>query len=339
MKLYFSRTVAAAVVAGLGAPAASASDFYAGKTVSMIIGSGPGGGFDRYGRLVGQYMSKYIPGEPTFVPKNMPGAGSAKAAEFLYTLAPKDGTHMGILQPGALMEPLFDPSKFRYKPQEFEYIGSANSGSRLCVMYHTSKIKTFEDAQKMEANMGGNAPGSATTDYAEMFNHLAGTKFKIVNGYDSSSKVVLAMERGEIDGICGFDAASFRAQRPDWFGTKLTNMIVQAGITPDPELETLGAPSMWKFISGRNREIAELILAQQEFHRPFVAPPGTAPAQLSLLQAAFDKAMADKAFLADAAKSKLDIAPKTGAVVSEIVKKTYAAPEDMVQAAKKALGR
>lgn len=319
---------------------ASAADFYEGKTISLVIGSGPGGGFDRYGRVVGRHIVKYIPGKPTVVPKNMPGAGSGQAAEYLFSIAPKDGTVFGILQPGALVEPLLNSTqKFRFDPPKLTYIGSANSGTRLCVMFHASKVKTFEDARKIEANMGGNTPGSATTDYAELLNNLAGTKFKIVNGYNSSSKVVLAMERGELDGVCGFDATSFAAQRPDWYGTKLTNMIIQVGITPDKELEKMGAPSIWKFVLGKKRQVAELILAQQEFHRPFAAPPGTAPKQLAILRAAFDKTMKDAEFLADAKKSKLDVAPKTGQEVERLIKKMYGAPKDLVKQAQKALGR
>lgn len=336
-------TLRACIVAGatgLAFQPALSSDFYAGKTLDVYIGSGPGGGYDRYGRTVGQYMAKHIPGNPTMVARNMPGAGSMKLAEYMSTIAPKDGTAIAILQPGALFEPLVnDKLKFRYDPAKLEMIGSANSGTRVCITYHTSKIKTFDDALKMPANMGGNAAGSSTTDYAEMLNNLAGTKFKIINGYDSTSLVVLAIERGELDGVCGFDTASFASQKPDWYLTKLTNMIIQVGIEPDPDLEKKGVPSLWKYVSGRKRDVAELILSQQEFHRPFVAPPGIPDAQLEILRTAFDKAMKDPAFLADAKKSKLDIAPKTGKQVGNLIKKVYASPKDLVDEAKRALGR
>ncbi|MFM1815880.1 MAG: hypothetical protein RLZ98_2575 [Pseudomonadota bacterium] len=318
---------------------ATAEDFYAGKTLTMIIGSGSGGGYDRYGRVVGRYLVKHIPGSPTLVPRNMPGAGSLKAAEYLFNLAPKDGTTVGIVQPGALVEPLFSTKKFRFNPPEYEYVGSANSGTRLCVTFHTSKVKTFEDALKTEATMGGNAPGSATTDYALMLNNLAGTKFKVVNGYDSTSKIVLAMERGELDGVCGFDTASFASQRPDWYGTKLSHMIIQVGLNPDPDLEKYSVPSIWKYVSGRNREVAELILAQQEFHRTFLTPPGTPAAQLAILRTAFDAAMKDPEFRAEAKRTKLDIAPKTGQFVDTLIKKMYRSPKDLVTSAQKAMGR
>ncbi len=329
------------IVFGLFSPlTAVAADFYAGKTITIIIGSGSGGGYDRYGRTIGRHISKHIPGLPNVIAKNMPGAGSMKAAEYLFNIAPKDGTTIGIIFPGAIVEPLINSKKkFRFDPPKFEIIGVANAGTRLCVTFHTSKVKSFEDAQKMEAQMGGNSPGSSTTDYAEMLNNLAGTKFKIVNGYKSSSRVVLAMERGELDGICGFDAASFRSQRPDWYNTKLTHMLVQAAIKPHPELTKIGVPSIWKYVTGKNREVAELILAQQEFHRPFVAPPTTPAARVAILRAAFDKTMKDPEFLAEAKKSRLDINPKTGPEVAQLITRMYASPKDVVEGARKALGR
>lgn len=332
--------VASAMAFGASAGAAVADDYYTGKSIEIYIGAGTGGGYDRYGRTVGRYLVKHVPGNPNLVPRNMPGAGSMKVAEYMSNIAPKDGTAIAILQPGALFEPLVnDKLKFRYDPAAFEIIGSANSGTRVCVTFHTSKIKTFEDALKMPSNVGGNNIGSSTTDYAEMLNNLAGTKFKIINGYNSTSLVVLAMERGEVDGVCGFDTASFEAQKPDWYGTELAQMIVQVGITPDPELEKMGVPSLWKYVSGRERDVAELILSQQEFHRPFVAPPGTPERQMTILRAAFDAAMSDPEFKAEAKKTKLDIAPKTGKQVGELVKKVYGSPKDLIADAKKALGR
>lgn len=338
-----SRPNMRAIAAGLlffSVSPALAADFYSGRTLEVYIGSGVGGGYDRYGRTVGQHMARHIPGNPTVVPRNMPGAGSMKLAEYMSSIAPKDGTAIAILQPGALFEPLVnDKLKFRYEPAKFEMIGSANSGTRVCITFHSSKIKTFEDALNIPSSMGGNAAGSSTTDYAEMLNKLAGTKFKIVNGYDSTSLVVLAIERGELDGVCGFDTASFEAQKPDWYLTDQTNMIIQVGITPDLDLERKGVPSLWKYVSGRKRAVAELILAQQEFHRPFVAPPGTPDQQMSILRRAFDTTMQDPQFLADARKQKLDVAPKNGGDVGNLIKKVYGSPKDLIAEAKIALGR
>lgn len=339
MKIQSTRLAFAAAAMLLADPVLAA-DFYAGKTVEMVVGSGAGGGYDRYGRTVAKHIVHHIPGSPTMIVKNMPGAGSMKAADFIFNVAPKDGTAIAILSPGALVEPLFNSKDtFRFSPPKFSFIGSANSGTRLCVTFHTSKAKTFEDAQKVPVSMGGNAPSTSTTDYAQMLNNLAGAKFNIVNGYKSTSNILVAIERGELDGVCGFDAASFRAQRPAWYNTDKAQMLIQAGITPDPELEKLGVPSIWKYVKGRNREIAELIMSQTEFHRPFVAPPGMPSDRLELLRKAFDATIKDSAFLADAKQSKLDIAPKSGAEIAALVSKIYKSPKDIAEGARKAMGR
>jgi len=336
-------TVSALALAGAallsGAPA-MAENFYAGKTLHVLIGAGAGGGYDRYGRSVGRYIARHLPGSPNMVPRNMPGAASMRAAEYLFSIAPKDGTMIAILQPGSLFEPLINTRlEVRYRAEEFKMIGNVNSGALVCVMHHTSKVKTFEDAQKIPANMGGNAPGTSTTDYAQLLNSLAGAKFNIINGYDSTSRVVLAMERGELDGVCGFDSASFASQRPDWYGTDQTNMIVQVGMTPLPELEKLGAPSVWNYLSGRNRDVARLIISQQELLRPFVAPPQTPDDRVAMLREAFNKTMEDPEFLAEAKKSKLDVSPKPGSFIEDLVREIYASPEDLIAEARKALGR
>lgn len=329
---------ASAMLAGAAVPQATAQTSYEGKTFVITIGTDAGGGYDLYGRVVGRHIAKHLPGRPTVIPQNMPGAGSMKAAEFLYALAPKDGSTIGIIFPGAIIEPLIgDRAKFRYDPTKLEYLGSADSGVRLCVTYRTSKIKTFEDAMTLPSTMGGSSPGSSTTDYAQILNSLAGTRFKIVNGYKSSVDTMLALERGEVDGICGYDSNSFKAQRPTWFGTPLSNMIVQTSLEPSEALIKMGVPSIWKFVSGENRRIAELIFAQQEFHRPFVAPPGVPAAQLAVLRQAVMATFADPEFLADARKSSLDINPKDGATVSALVAKMYASPPDLVERMRKSI--
>ena len=317
---------------------ATAQDFYAGKTLTVIAGSGVGGGFDLYARTVARHIVKHLPGKPNAIVQNMPGAGSMKATEFIYTLAPKDGTAFAIVFPGALVEPLLiGREKFRFDPPKLEVLGSANSGARLCITFHTSKVKTFEDARRMTATMGGSAPGDSTTDYTLMLNALSGAKFKSIQGYKSTSETLLAVERGELDGLCGLDASSFQAQRPTWYGTKLSNMLIQVSLEPKPDLTKLGAPSVWKYVPEENRKVMELILAQQEFHRPFIAPPGTPPPRLAELRKAFAATMNDKDFLADAKRQNLDIAPKSAEVVSKLVRDMYAAPADIVQRAAKAL--
>ena len=316
---------------------AVAQSTYEGRTINLVVGTEAGGGFDLYGRALARHIGKHLPGKPIVIVQNMPGAGSGKAAEYLYALAPKDGLAFGLIFPGMVVEPLLQPGKFRFDPTKFEYLGSADSGTRLCVTHKSSKIKSFDDVLKQPSTFGGSAPGSSTTDYAQLLINLAGAKMRIVNGYKSSIDTVLAMERGEVDGICGYDSSSFRAQKPEWFNSPEAHMIIQVALGPFPELTKLGVPHIWQYVSGENRKIAEVVLAQQEFHRPFLAPPGVNPERLALLRSAFMATMADPDFLADAQKMKLTISAKDAKTVTDLVRQMYASPQELVAKVNKAL--
>ena len=332
-------TVLASVAAFVCATSSGslAQDFYQGKNLTIVVGTDAGGGYDIYARTIGRHLGKQVPGKPQVIVQNMPGAGSAKAAEFMYNLAAKDGTAIGLIFPGMVVEPLLQPGKFRFDPTKFEYLGSADSGIRLCVTHKSSKIKTFDDVLKNPSTFGGSAAGSSTTDYAQMLINLAGTKMRVVNGYKSSIDTVLAMERGEVDGICGYDSSSFKAQKPTWYNSPEAHMIIQTSLEPGAELTKIGVPHIWKYITGENRKIAEVIFAQQEFHRPFLAPPGTPPAQLDILRKAFMATLADAEFLAEATKMKLSITPKDHVTVAKLVKQMFASPPDLVAKVNKAL--
>lgn len=311
--------------------------FYEGKIIHLIVGTETGGGYDIYARTVARHIGRHIPGKPHVIVQNMPGAGSAKAADFLYSIAPKDGLTIGLIFPGMVIEPLMQPGKFRFDPTKYEYLGTADSGARLCITHRSSKIKTFDDALKMPSLFGGTAPGSSTTDYAQLLINLAGTKMKIVNGYVSTVDTVLAAERGEIDGLCGYDSSSFRAQKPDWFNTPEAQMIVHASLEPFPELTKMGVPHIWQYVSGENRKIAEVILAQQEFHRPFITPPGVSKERLAVLRTAFMATMNDPQFLEDAKLMKLTIAAKDGETVSGLVQKMYGSSPELLEKVRRAL--
>lgn len=330
---------ASLALAGVAAtPVLAQQSFYEGKQVNLIVGTEAGGGYDIYGRAVGRHIGRHIPGRPTVVPQNMPGAGSAKAAEFIFNLAPKDGSTFGIIFPGIVMEPLIDDTKkFRFDATRFEYMGSADSGTRLCVTHAGSKIKTFDDALKLPSNFGGSAAGSSTTDYAQLLINLAGARMKIINGYRSSIDTILAAERGEVDGLCGYDSSSFRAQKPDWFNTPKSHMILQTALETNQELLKMGVPPLWNYVSGENRRIAELVFAQQEFHRPFVLPPGTPAERVAILRTAFMATLSDPEFLADAGKMKLSIGPKDGPTVAKLVADLYASPPELVAKMRRAL--
>ena len=324
-----------AVLAGSVAPS-SAADFYADKTIDFFIGSNPGGGYDIYARALARHMFKHIPGQPQIVPKNMPGAGSAKVAAFMQMLAPKDGTALGAVFPGALMEPLLgDRAKAQYDPPKFQYVGTADNGTRICITWHTSKTKTFEDAQKYKTVLGASQAGGSTRDYGYMHNHLNGTKFDIVSGYKGSVDILLAIERGEVEGMCGYDWSSLSTQRPQWLSEKKINVLVQVALEPEAALTKMGVPQVYKYTkSADDRQVVDLVITQQVFGRPYFLPAGTPPDRVKILRDAFDATMKDPAFLEDAKKARLDIEPLGGAKIQKMIEDLYAKPAKLIDRAK-----
>lgn len=322
----------------VSAAPAAAADYYAGKTVHVVVGNLPGGGYDGYARVLARHMPNHIPGKPTFVVRNMPGAASIIAARYIANTAPKDGTAFGLIFPGALMEPLTgDPGKYKYDPQKFEFIGTMDSGTRLCFVNGKSDIKTMADAQKRKVIVAATAPGSSSTDYAWFFNNLAGTKFSVTTGYKGPGAVMLAVERGEAEGICSLDSNTVETMRPGWIASGKLQLIVQAELETKADLQKHRAAPMWDFLPADKRAVGELFVTQQVFARPFVAPPGINPQALAILRKAFMDTMADKALLAEAEKARLSINAKGGPEVAALVKKVYASPPDLVKALKDAV--
>jgi len=329
---------ACAAIAGAALPAAAA-EFYAGKSIDFEVGADVGGGYDIYARTLARHMSRHIPGNPTIVVKNMPGAGSGRTALFISNVAPKDGATLGALMPGAIIGPLLDDKvETQFDPTKVIYIGSADAGTRVCATYQNSKIKTFEDARREKTVLGATAAGGATRDYGYLHDHTAGTKFTVVAGYKGTADISLAMERGEVDGMCGWDWSSLKSQKADWVRDHKANILVQVGLDPNAELTQMGVPEMWKFIANEDdRKVAELVVSQQVFQRSYIAPPGTPAAQIATLRTAFDATMTDPQFLADAEAARIAIMPLSGAKVQEIVQKLYASPKALVERARQVI--
>ncbi len=331
--------VAGSVAAALVAAPAAAADYYAGRTVEFIVGGDSGGGYDIYARAVARHLPRHIPGNPTIVVKNMPGAGSTRAGIYISTVAPKDGGSLGALMPGAIIGPLLeDKPMTQFDPTKVIYIGTADSGVRVCATFHSSKITTFAAAQKNKTILGASSAGGATRDYAYLHNHTAGTNFSVVAGYKGTVDIALAMERGEVDGLCGWDWSSVKSQKGEWIREKKLNLLVQVGLEPQKELSELGVPAIWTFIKNdNNRRVAELVVSQQVFQRSYIVPPGTPPEQVKILRTAFDATVKDPQFLADAAKMKISITPLSGQQVQDLVAKLYATPRDFVERARAAV--
>jgi tripartite-type tricarboxylate transporter receptor subunit TctC len=330
-----SRACIAIAICLIAAPAAAA-DYYSGKSIDFIIGSDVGGGYDIYVRVISRHLNRFIPGNPAIVPKNQPGAGSGRAASFIYGVAPKDGTVIGAVFPGAIMGPLLDDrAQPLYDPTKFQYLGSADNATRVCITHARSRIKTVDDALKEKAIMGSSAAGGSTRDYVNMLKKTTGVLFDLVGGYKGTADIFLAMERGEVDGMCGLDWASLKSQRPDWLRDKTANILVQINLEPETELAKLGVPQIWPFIkSADDKKAVELIIGQQVFGRPYLAPPGVAAQALRILRAAFTATMQDKDFLADAERTRIDVVPSSGERVQQLVEQLYASPRATVERAK-----
>src|SRR5882757_5392691 len=290
--------LAAALVACLVSTPSAAADFYAGRTIDFVIGSDVGGGFDVYARVIARHLARFLPGSPTIVPKNQPGAGSGRAAALLYSVAPKDGSAIAAVFPGAIMGPLLDDrAQALYDPTKFQYLGSADSPTRLCITHGRSKVRSFEDALHQKTITGASAAGGSTRDYVNMLKRATGAMFELVAGYKGTAEILLAMERGEVDGLCGIDWSSLKTQRPAWIRDGSVNILLQTSLEPDAELTKRGVPPVWPFIAGDDdKKAAALIIGQQVFGRPYLAPPGIAAEPLALLRAGFAATLQDQEF-------------------------------------------
>jgi tripartite-type tricarboxylate transporter receptor subunit TctC len=334
--LSFGLVLVSAVALG-GAGGANGNESFAGKSIRFVVGVGVGGGFDIYSRVIARHLGRHIPGNPNIVVENMPGAGGGRAATYMHSMAPKDGTAIAALMPGTIANPLLvEGPPVPYDAAKLVYLGSADSGTRMCVTTRKSGLSTFEDAQTKETVVGALAAGSSTYDYAYLIKNMAGARFKVVSGYTATSEITLAMDRGEVQALCGWDWSSLQSQQPDY--AKKYHLVLQTAVRPNAELDGLGIPEIRRFVkSESDRSVIDLVLTQQLFGRPFVAPTGTPAPVTRVLRNAFDATLKDKAFLNEAAKARLQILPADGAAVQEAVEKLYASPKAVVDRAKQAM--
>ncbi len=304
------------------APAAAQPADYAGKTVQMIIGFGVGGGYDLWGRTVARHIGKHLPGRPTVVPQNMPGAGSFVATNFIYGGAPKDGTALGIIARDAALGPLTGAPGARFDANKLNWLGSPTTETNVCLVYHTAKVKKAQDLFTQELLLGDTGPGTGTRVYPKALIGILGMKFKLISGFPASTDVFLAMERGEVEGICeSYDSVVNR--KPDWIPSGKIALLFQGGVAPNPELKNV--PFILDFArNAEDRQTLEFLYAGQGIGRPFVAPPDLPPDRLKLLRDAFNATMRDAEFVADAKRQKLDVEPVSGEQITALIKKIYA---------------
>jgi tripartite-type tricarboxylate transporter receptor subunit TctC len=309
-------------------PIAAQPDALAGKSVQMIIGFGPGGGYDLWGRTVGRHIGKHLPGNPSVIPQNMPGAGSYTAASYIFNIAPKDGTVLGIIARDAALGPLSGAAGARFDPTKLSWIGTPTKETNVCIAYHTAQVRTVQDLFERQLIVGDTGPGTGTRSYPKALNELLGMKFKLVGGFPASSDVFLAMERGEVEGICE-SLDSIKVRRPDWIPTKKISILFQGGAEPNPELKDI--PFVLDLArTGEQKQAIEFLYAGQGIGRPFVAPPDLPADRLKMLREAFNATMTDADFVADVKRSKLDLEPEDGQHLAALIMKIYATPKPIV---------
>jgi tripartite-type tricarboxylate transporter receptor subunit TctC len=315
--------------------AQSAADFYKSRNVDLYIGYSTGGAYDLYARVIGRHMGAHIPGNPTLVPRNMEGAGSLRLANYLYRVAPQDGSALGTIGRGIAFDPLFIGKGDQFDAQKFTWLGSANNEVSVCVAMKDSGITKFDDLFSKELTVGGTGTSADTDQFPRVLNNVLGTHFKIVEGYPGGNDVVLAMERGEVSGRCGWSWSSVKSTHKSWLDDKRMIVLIQLSLNKHPDLPDV--PLVMDYAkTDEQRQILKMVFARNVMGRPFLAPPNLPPDRAVTLRKAFTDTMTDKDFLAEAEKTDLEINPVSGEDVEKLVKDVYATPKDIIEKAKAA---
>ena len=308
-----------------GAQAQSVAAFYKGKQMTLIVGSDPGGGYDLLARLVARHLGQFIPGRPSIIVQNMPGAGSVLMSNQIYRISPEDGTVIGMVQRGILISQLLKLPGVRFKVDKFHWLGSVTSEISVIVAWATSPVKTFKDLQKRQLVVGGTGRTSDTEGAARLLNALAGAKFKIVAGYPGTSDVMLAMERGELQGVADLSWDELKAKHGDLLKQHKLNVLAVDSLEKAPDLAKV--PRAIDFIKGKtNRQAADLFYTMKEVARPLLTGPSVPPDRVAALRKAFAEMVKDPSYLADAKKLRLQLAPKTYKAVNAFVAMVDHAP-------------
>ena len=330
---------ALAMLVGLATAQATASanvaDFYAGKQIGLLVGSAPGGGYDAYARQVARFLAKHVPGSPTIVVQNMPGAGSLNMMNYLFNVSVRDGTVIGAPQNGVAFEPLLhllstDGKTARFDPRKGYWIGSATKDIFVPFVWHETAVTTLDDLKRVSLRFGANEPNTDNSTLAILLIRMFGAKINLVHGYPgSSTALMLAMERGEIQGLAGMPYTSLKARSPQFIEEKKIRFLTQIGMTPHPDLPDVpllldAAPD------AESRKALEVILAKYEMARPFLTTPGVPMDRVAALRAAFNATVVDPAFIEEGEKQGLEVDLVTGEAVQKIIDQVYQTPESLV---------
>jgi tripartite-type tricarboxylate transporter receptor subunit TctC len=330
-------TVTLSLALGAGMAAADpVADFYKGKQINWILSAGAGGGYSAYALTFAPFFSQHIPGKPHIVVQNMPGAGGIRAMMFLQSVAPKDGTTIGLVHSSVPFAPLYGIKGANFDPRQMNWIGSINAATGICVSWTASGITKWQDLYDKTYIVGGTGAGSQMETLPAMINKLFGTRIKVISGYKGGNDVYLAMERGEVNGRCGGLISSIKSTRPDWFPQHKVAVPIQIALTRDPEFPE--APALIEFAKDqRTKDILQLVLAPMEIDRPILVPPGTPKDTVAALRKAFHETMIDPAFIAEADRQHLEIQEVDGDRIATLLKTSFTLPPDVVKAANEAM--
>ena len=341
------RRRAALAALGLGAMLSqanaqdAAASLFKDKTVTIMVGAATGGGLDTYARLLTRHMQKHIPGNPTVIVSNMPGAGGGIVARNLFTTAPKDGTNIGLVFPSVLIDPLYSDAARPFDANQFRYIGNANAETPICFLRQDAPVKTLEDLLTTEIVLGGTTAGSAVVDFPNVTKNLLGAKMRLIAGYKATRDVLFAIQSGEVQGICGIGWATIKVAVPEVLtGKAFGRVFAQEDNTGNPELNAVGVPLMKSLAKDESkRAVLQFLYEQNAISRPFILPPGISEDRLQALRTAFMATARDPELQAEAKKMQIDVEPISGAEVQEIVRGMYETPTAVVQQLKKLLDR
>lgn len=328
---------AAAVLLALTATARAQEPFFARKTITISIGYTAGGSYDLYGRLVARHLGKHIPGQPSVVAQNMPGAGSLKAANYIYEVAPKDGTALGVVVESAALEQALGNPAAQYDAAKFTYVGRVATSNNIFMQWHTSKVQSIEDSKKLESSLAGTGPGSIAETVPRLLNALAGTKFRLVSGYPASSEAMLAMERGEVEGSSSSWAA-VSVGKKDWLRDKKIRIILQTA--PERTKDLPDSPALPEIgTTEQDKQVYRLYASGSAIGRSVIGPPDLPSERVKVLRDAFNAMVKDAEFIADIQKLNVELDPLPGERVQELAVRTLNVPQAVRERAKLAFGR
>jgi tripartite-type tricarboxylate transporter receptor subunit TctC len=327
--------LAAAAVAWplAGAAHDQVADFYKGRQVTVVVGYGPGGSASFYAQALAHHLGRYLPGHPSVVVQHVPGAGGLLAANNIYNTVPRDGTVLAITGRTVGIEPLIGNSNAKFDGRKFNWIGTANVEYTTCLSWHTSPVKTLQDAMTKVLVVGGTGADATDVVFPKAVNKLVGTKLKIVVGYQSSAEMNLAMERGELEGNCGLGWSIVKLRKPEWLRERKINILFQMALRKHPDLPDVPLISD-SARTPEDRQVFDFLFAPQEMGRPFFAPPGVPPERVRALRDAFERALKDPAFLAEADKLGLEVQHGGGEAIDRLLERVYATPKEVIERVK-----